>query len=97
MKERCRIAEACSITGLPIRTMQHLSARGKVPGAAKLGSAWTYDQVRLRCWVREREEAVECQATSTAGEGRGGRASRFKAATTDEAYERALGLRRSSA
>ena len=67
--ERCMIEEAHLITGLPERTLQSLSARGEVWGAAKLGRRWTYDRQRLRAWVRAQEAANENQRTSIRGKG----------------------------
>ena len=52
------------ITGLPERTLQSLSAQGKIWGAAKLGRRWTYDRQRLRAWVRAGEAANESRTTS---------------------------------
>lgn len=63
--ERCLIEEAQNITGLPPRTLQSLSARGEIWGAAKLGRRWTYDRMRLRAWVRANEAASENRGAST--------------------------------
>lgn len=63
--ERCMIEEAHLITGLPPRTLQSLSARGEIWGAAKLGRRWTYDRMRLRAWVRANEAANENLTAST--------------------------------
>ena len=43
------------ILGSPLRTVQELSARGEIPGAAKLGRRWTFDIEKLRRLVRQRE------------------------------------------
>ena len=63
--ERCMIEEAHLITGLPERTLQSLSARGEIWGAAKLGRRWTYDRQRLRAWVAANENAAMVRQTST--------------------------------
>ncbi len=87
--ERCRIGPALGITGLGLRQMQAMSARGEIPGAAKLGGTWTYDVRKLRQWVREKETET-CRAISTNAATSGGRESKFEGATLDEAYERLL-------
>jgi hypothetical protein len=85
--ERCKIDEAVYITGLSERTLQNLSARGEIWGAAKLGRRWTYDRLRLRAWVKAGEAATESRRTSISEMGFGMRelplagdsiASRFK-------------------
>ncbi len=63
--ERVTIPEAERITGLCARTLQHMSARGKIWGAAKLGRRWTYDRQRLRAWVLANESAAESRNGST--------------------------------
>src|SRR5687768_1874388 len=65
--ERIKISDACDITGLCERTLQDLSARGEIWGAAKLGRRWTYDRQRLRAWVLAKENAVASRRTSTSG------------------------------
>jgi excisionase family DNA binding protein len=52
---RCSIKQAATILGLPSRTIQDLAARGKIAGAAKLGRRWTFDQEKLRRFIREKE------------------------------------------
>lgn len=63
--ERVPIEEAELITGLRRRTLQDLSARGEIWGAAKLGRRWTYDRLRLRAWIKANESAVERRKIST--------------------------------
>ena len=53
--ERVSIHKAVAILGLPLRTVQELSARGEIPGAAKLGRRWSFDIEKLRRLVRQRE------------------------------------------
>ncbi len=84
--ERCRIDVALRITGLGQRQMQAMSARGEIPGAAKLGGTWTYDIRKLRQWVKEKETET-CRAISTGAGTSGGRESKYEGATLDEAYE----------
>lgn len=56
--ERILIGPACAITGLPRRTLLDLSNRGCVPGAAKLGQRWTFNEKRLRQWISDQEATV---------------------------------------
>lgn len=95
MGERCKIALAMAITGLAKRQLQMLAAQGKVPGAAKLGGTWTFNERVLRQWVAKRE-AEACQTISIAVDASGGQGSRCGDGTLDEAYERLLASRRAS-
>jgi predicted DNA-binding transcriptional regulator AlpA len=52
--ERVRPQDAVVITGLSLRTVQALALRGEIPGAAKLGGSWTFDEAALRNWIKER-------------------------------------------
>jgi hypothetical protein len=94
--ERIEIRAAMGITGRKLRALEGLSARGLVPGAAKLGGVWTYDEARLRRWVREEEDRA-CRATSIAGEKSGGAEYRSPAGNTEKAYEQLFAPKRSSA
>ena len=89
MAERCLIPEAAEITGLPQRTLIDFCAKGRIPGAAKLGRRWTLNVVKLRAWIREREDAT-CPKTFINEEISTGAGSRFAGKTSDEAYERLL-------
>ena len=33
-----------------------MAAQGKIPGAAKLGSRWTFNESKLRQWISDKEE-----------------------------------------
>jgi hypothetical protein len=57
--ERGKIGEAVAILGLHKRKVQSMSQRGKLPGAAKIEREWTYDLVKLRRYVEERERACQ--------------------------------------
>lgn len=94
--ERIQSAAAARLTGLSLRGLQAMAARGCIPGAAKLGSRWTFDPITLRRWIRSQERRP-CPATSIVAATPGGAASRSRAATTDAVYERAIGLRRAGA
>ncbi|WP_394031729.1 helix-turn-helix domain-containing protein [Xanthobacter autotrophicus] len=54
--ERIRVAKAASILGIKSRTVQSMAMRGELPGAAKIGGLWTFDEAALRAWIREKEQ-----------------------------------------
>lgn len=68
MSERITVEEASPILGLPARTIQQMAARGIIPGAAKFGRRWTFDERKLRAFIRGREE--ETQRTANASSAR---------------------------
>ena len=55
MAERCRADRACEVTGLKLRHIQTLAARGDIPGAEKIMGHWTFHEATLRRWIREQE------------------------------------------
>ena len=57
--ERITAKQAAAILGLKPRKLQAMSARGEIPGAAKLGRQWTYDLAKLRRFVEQREQACQ--------------------------------------
>jgi excisionase family DNA binding protein len=92
-RERVRVDDAASILGISGRTVQALAARGEIPGAAKIGGLWTFDEAALRLWIRERSTCPKnqgLQSTPTGGETRFGRGSRSTEKSIDRAYEQAL-------
>jgi hypothetical protein len=93
--ERIRSRDAARITGLSLRTIQEMSARSEIPGAALLGSRWTYDEAKLRRWIQAREEAASVPFAMPSKSGSERPA--FDSSATDRAYERLLGLRKPAA
>lgn len=95
--ERISTGRAARICGLSAKTVRKLAADGTIPGAAVLGSVWRFDECRLRDWIRRREaEACRGRDAATISLSRtesGTPESKFAVVTSDEAYERALGLR----
>jgi hypothetical protein len=77
------------LTGLGERQLQMLAARGKVPGAAKLGGTWTFDKAVLRRWIRQEQERT-CRNISPSVTGSGTPELSDAGTTYDEAYEQAL-------
>lgn len=98
--ERIKMARAIVITGENGRTLQALAARGAIPGAAKLGKCWTFNEAELRNWIRDREQKP-CQArvaedprtrqaTRISAARSGGRALPSPAKSSEEVYQRAM-------
>jgi hypothetical protein len=92
--ERCLIADAVAIVGVPKRTLQALAARGEISGAAIIGRRWTFDIDALRAYVRERELA-SCHSdkphpSPPGGGPRPAASTRPAALRSDGAYERAM-------
>lgn len=91
--ERIRAPAAAAILGLEVRTVQALAARGSIPGAAKLGGTWTFDETALRNWIRERstcQTSHRRQSIPSGAATRYGRGSRSTAESIEKACEQAL-------
>tara|TARA_R110000868_G_scaffold128879_6_gene337324 strand:- start:1468 stop:2052 length:585 start_codon:yes stop_codon:yes gene_type:complete len=89
--ERIKTATVARMTGYSVRQIQGLAAKGKIPSAAKLGSMWTFDPVRIRKWINEKEKETEClRQTYSNVKVSGIRAFKYKDEISDEAYEQAL-------
>lgn len=92
-RERVRVDDAAAILGISGRTVQALAARGEIPGAAKIGGLWTFDEAALRLWIREK---ATCQidprrrSSHTGAETRSGLVSRSTERSIEKAYEQAL-------
>jgi excisionase family DNA binding protein len=53
--ERITIERVSEILGLHKRTVQKMAQRGEIPGAAKIGRRWTFNEDKLRSYVRHKE------------------------------------------
>ena len=53
--ERIKMARARAVVGLETRVMQRMAEAGEIPGAIKIGGAWTFDEARLRNFLAELE------------------------------------------
>ena len=56
--DRIGMRRAEQILGLKTRTVQKMSQRGELPGAAKMGRLWTYNEDKLHGYVRNQERAI---------------------------------------
>ena len=91
--ERIRAHVAAGILGVETRTVQALAARGELPGAAKIGGLWTFDEAALRNWIRERTICPKDRLprnSHTGAETRYGRDLPLQVANSVKASERAL-------
>lgn len=61
-RERIRIDDVVLKTGLAKRTVQKMAQRGEIPGAAKLGTVWTFNRYKLARWIIDAER--RCAATA---------------------------------
>ena len=68
--ERIKSAAAVAITGLSLRQIQTMAARGMIRGAAKLGGVWTFNAAKLRRWIASREEEACRTITISSGAAR---------------------------
>ncbi len=93
--ERARVDYVMAKTGLSKRTVQAMASRGQIPGAAKLGSTWTFDKLKLARWIKNREAA--CRTISTREAGYGMAAFKWQAGTFDGPLKQRLRQRQSAA
>jgi hypothetical protein len=56
--ERVNVERAGQILGLATRTVQRMSQRGELPGAALMGRRWTYNEDKLHGYVRNKEREI---------------------------------------
>lgn len=92
-RDRIRSDAAAQQTGLSVRQVQAMAARGQIPGAAKLGSVWTFDPRVIAMWISRQEEVVQRPAATNRIYGKRA-AGVLPAATIEARYERLLGLKR---
>jgi len=62
--ERIRPRDAAAITGLSLRAVQGMALRGEIPGAAKIGGCWTFDEKTLRTWIADQVKKNEFKASA---------------------------------
>jgi hypothetical protein len=90
--------EVRQLTGLPLRTVQALAERGKIPSAAKLCGRWTFNRIDVQRWIAEKEgEACQKTFIAVAGGASGGLAFKSGAPKYDAVYEQLLNQKRRSA
>jgi predicted DNA-binding transcriptional regulator AlpA len=96
MAERIRPAEVARMTSLSVRQVQQMAAANKIPSAAKIGTIWTFDPIRVRAWIKQLEQRQwqADQPTYTGAATSGGDVSRLPDASIAEAFARLIPRRR---
>jgi excisionase family DNA binding protein len=99
--ERVNSERAGQILGLHPRTVQKMAQRGEIPGAAKIGRRWTFNEDKLRSFVRQKERetwhAQKHQPDVTGARIFSGAAPKSKAKKYDGPYTRIIQQLRDSA
>lgn len=90
---RIPVAQVADMIGLTVRAVQQMAARGDIPSAAKFGRRYTFDALTIRRWIKQREAELCPTKTYSAEAPSGGAGFRLPDATSNEAYERLIGLR----
>lgn len=98
--ERIRADRAAIILGIEIRTVQALALRGELPGAAKIGGVWTFEEAALRNHIKERTTCPRDRRplnTHTGEVASSGHASPLQVRNAEKAWQQTLReLRRGS-
>jgi excisionase family DNA binding protein len=63
MTERIKATKAAEVLGVSKRLVTLMASRGDLPGAAKIGSLWTFDKNKLQEYVTQKEN--ECLKIKT--------------------------------
>jgi excisionase family DNA binding protein len=99
--ERVNIERAGQILGLQPRTVQKMAQRGELPGAARMGRRWTFNEDKLRGYVRHKERetwhAQKHQPDVTGVRTFSGAAPKSKAAKSDGRFTQIIQRLRDSA
>ena len=61
---RVQSGAAARILGISKRTAQSMALRGELPGAARIGGLWTFDEDKLAAFVKQRERDAEALASN---------------------------------
>lgn len=88
---RIQTPRVAQLTGLSIRCIQLMAARGEIPSAAQLGRRWTFLEMAIVNWVRDREVEA-CQKTFTNEAVPGGVEFRSPDVSIERACALAIGL-----
>jgi hypothetical protein len=91
LTRRIQSSDAATMLGVSRRTTQEMAARGKLPGAAKIGDVWTFDPDALASFVRERECAAKVDRSRVAPAFAPAR--RRTSSQADRAYDRVMSMR----
>jgi Helix-turn-helix domain len=99
--ERVNVERAGQILGLHPRTVQKMAQRSELPGAARFGRRWTFNEDKLRSYVRHKERetwhAQRHQPDVTGARMFSGAGLKSKAVKSDGRYTRIIRQLRGSA
>jgi Helix-turn-helix domain len=62
--ERIKTAEAALILGVSVRKAQAMAARAELPGGARIGNQWTFNEAKIREFIAEKEREIERKAAN---------------------------------
>jgi predicted DNA-binding transcriptional regulator AlpA len=62
--ERIKTAEVALILGLSVRKVQTMAARSELPGAARIGKQWTFNEAKIREFIVDKERETERKAAN---------------------------------
>lgn len=94
LPERIKVPKVASILGVSVRVVQRMAANNEIPSAAKIGGSLTFNEQRVRAFVKEREEQWQ---HSTSEEASSGDVSNWMGESDVEALEQLIGQKRKSA
>jgi hypothetical protein len=102
MSERIKLKDALPILGLSERTVRAMAACGDIPGAAFYAKRWTFDQTKLRQFVKSMEAATwqrneRPRRAVSGGAQRSGAVSRSRVETSSSLYAQTIQKLRSAA
>ena len=89
MSERVRTKPASDILGISTGQLIKMAGQGNIPGAAKIGGTWTFDEQKLRKFINERELLCK-KRISSYGMEYGGSLLPYAQGSTDTAYIQAM-------
>jgi hypothetical protein len=85
--ERIQSHNVASILGVTPRAVREMALRGDLPSAVLIGRRWTFDDKRIRTWLR----VQELRHLREAGKGLGLDQLQIDQAKLDVSYKLALG------
>jgi Helix-turn-helix domain len=62
--ERIKTAEVALILGVSVRKVQAMAARAELPGGARIGNQWTFNEAKIREFIVEKERDIERRAAN---------------------------------
>jgi hypothetical protein len=62
--ERIKTAEVALILGVSVRKVQAMAALAELPGGARIGNRWTFNEAKIREFIVEKEREIERKAVN---------------------------------